>query len=196
MNRIKIHPTVFLLTLFPCVGILTWSQTGILWLSAAFHEAGHIIAYRICQTTMETIQVFPFGLCAVPKDQLKVSPANEVFCAAAGPIINLLIIVILLAFPISPQNEIVQYILYCNGSLFIINIFPILPLDGGRILYYALAGKFDASVCETVCRRCAILILSFLLFPVFMSLFQDKNPSLLMIWGYLAGYTALRRGSI
>lgn len=196
MTRVRINPAVFLLILFPFFGLLTWGQTGILWLCAALHEAGHIIAYRICGTTMDTIHILPFGLCAIPKNQLKISPSNEVFCAAAGPAINLLLTVITLALPVSPESETVRYILYCNGALFLINILPILPLDGGRILYYTLAGRFDAEVCETVCRRCAIIVLTLLLFPVCVTVFADKNPSLAMIWGYLAGYTALRRGSI
>lgn len=196
MTRIRIHPTVILLIAFPLLNLLTWQQTGILWLCAALHEVGHIAAYRLCGTTMERIEILPFGICAIPKDPLRISPGNEVFCAAAGPMINLLITVLMLALPFAAENETVRYLLYCNGALFVINSLPILPLDGGRILYYALAGTLDAERCETVCRRCATILLSLMLFPVCATLFADKNPSLAMIWGYLAAYTVLRRGSI
>lgn len=196
MTRVRIHPTVFLAALFPCLGILTWGQTGLLWLSAALHEGGHIFAYRICGTRMESIQLLPFGICAVPKDTLKITPTNEVFCAAAGPTVNLLISVLLLAFPFPAENETVRYLLYCNVALFLINILPILPLDGGRFLYYAFAGKYGAEVCERICYRCALIVLILLSFPVCVTLFLEKNPSLAMIWGYLAAYTVVRRGSI
>ena len=152
MKQFKIHPTVFLAILFPCLGILTWGQTGLLWLSALLHELAHIVAYRICGTKMERVELLPFGICAIPKDPLKITPINEVFCSAAGPTVNLLITLVLLAFPFSVESEAVRYLLYCNGALFLINVLPILPLDGGRILYYALAIKRDAEICEKVIR--------------------------------------------
>ena len=121
---------------------------------------------------------------------------NEVFCAAAGPIINLLVSVVLLALPFSADNETVLYLLYCNSALFCVNMLPILPLDGGRMVYFALAAKYDGGLCETVCRRMGWVCLILLLYPVIAALWIDYNPSLAMIWGYLAGYTCLRRGSI
>ncbi len=196
MRRFYIHPSVFFVALFPCLGILTWAQTALLWASAALHETGHILAYGLCGTTMERIILLPFGICAVPQNPLKIPPKNEVFCAGAGPVLNLLVTVILLALPISSKNEILLYLLYCNGALFLINLLPILPLDGGRMLYYALAIKYDGERCETVSRRCALVILILLLYPVIASLWVEHNPSLAMIWGYLASYTVLRRGSI
>ncbi len=196
MTRIRIHPTVFLAALFPCLGILTWAQTGLLWGCAILHEVGHVAAYRICGTKMESITLLPFGICAVPKNPLQITPANEVFCAGAGPAVNLLITALLLALPFPAKSETVRYLLYCNGALLLINLLPVLPLDGGRILYYALGRNYDAEVCEKVCYRCALIVLALLLFPVCMTLFTEKNPSLAMIWGYLAAYTVLRRGSI
>lgn len=196
MTRFKLHPTVILVALFPVFGILTWGQTGLLWLSAILHESAHIIAYRICGTKMQEITILPFGICAIPENPLKITPANEIFCAAAGPMVNLFLTVLLLACPFPAENETVRYLLYCNGALFFINILPILPLDGGRILYYALARKYDAQICEKICYRCALLLLLLLLYPVCATLFVEKNPSLAMIWGYLGGITLLRRGSI
>ena len=196
MKQLKFHPSVLLAVLFPLLGILSWGQTGLLWLSAALHELAHVGAYRLCGTTMESVQILPFGICAIPKDEYKISPENEVFCAAAGPFVNLLISVLILALPFPAKNETVRYLLYCNGALFLINVLPILPLDGGRILFFSLARKFDGARCEQVCYRCAILFLILLLFPVCAALLGNKNPSLALIWGYLTVYTFLRRGSV
>lgn len=196
MKTIKLHPTLLLAAVFPCLGLLSWGQTVFLWASAALHETGHIVAYRLCKTNMERITILPFGICAVPENPLKLSPKNEVFCAASGPMINLLVSVLLLSLPISAENETVLYLLYCNGALFCINILPILPLDGGRMVYFSLATKYDAGICEIVCRRIGWIVLILLLYPVVAALWLNHNPSLLMIWGYLAGYTWVRRGSI
>lgn len=196
MKKLKIHPTAFLILCFPLLRILSWSEIGILWLSAVLHELGHVIAYRICGTGMESITLLPFGLCAIPKDSIKVSPENEVFCAAAGPAVNLLLSLILLALPLSPTRGWILYALYCNISLFLINLLPILPLDGGRILYFSSARKRSPPECETVCRTWGTVLLCVLLIPATYMLIWDKNPSLAMIWGYLALYHRINRGSL
>ncbi len=194
--KFKFHPTAVLVALFPLLGLLTWGQTALLWGCAALHECGHILAYCLWGKGMESVTLLPFGLAALPKNPLSIPPKTEVLCSAAGPFLNLMGAVLLLALPLSPENETVRYLLYCNITLFVLNILPILPLDGGRMLYFSLAGRFDGAVCETVCRRVALVLLILLLFPVCLTLFAHKNPSLAMVWGYLAGYTFFRRGGL
>ena len=194
--KIRVHPASAVIPLFPFLGILTWGQTGLLWLCAVLHELAHVAAYRLCGISMESVTLLPFGLCAVPKDSLRISPKQEILCAAAGPLVNLLTVSLLLALPLPAESETVRYLLYCNAALCLVNLLPILPLDGGRILYYSLAVKWDASVCEAVCRRSGAVLISLLLAPSVAALIADKNPSFVMILGYLALYTAIRRGSI
>lgn len=194
--KIRIHPTAALIPLFPLLGILTWGQTGLLWLCAVLHEIAHVAAYRLCGIRMESVTLLPFGLCAVPDDPLRITPGQEILCAAAGPFVNLLTVLILLALPLPAESETVRYLLYCNAALCLINLLPVLPLDGGRILYYSLAARWDASVCEAVCRRSGAILICLLAAPAVIALITDKNPSFVMILGYLALYTAVRRGSI
>lgn len=196
MKRIRIHPTCVLVFFLPVFGILSLPQTLILWGLAALHESAHILAYRICGCSTHSVTVLPFGLCAIPQNTLSVSPQNEIFCAATGPVVNLFLALVVLALPIPPGSEIATYALYCNLALFVLNLLPILPLDGGRILYYSVSLKYDAPVCETVCRRVATVLLILMLYPVFASIFTDHNPSLAIVWGYLTVYTLFQRGSI
>lgn len=194
--KIRIHPAAAIIPLFPLLRILTWSQTGLLWLCAVLHEIAHVAAYHSCGIAMESITLLPFGLCAVPENPLRISPKQEIFCAAAGPVENLLTALILLALPLPAENETVRYLLYCNAALCLINLLPILPLDGGRILYYSLSVRWNAPICETVCRRSGVVLICLLSAPAVAELLFDKNPSFVMILGYLTLYTAVRRGSI
>ena len=68
-----------------------------------------------------------------------------------------------------PANEATAYLLYCNAALLFGNLLPVLPLDGGRMIYDTLARSHDAPLCETVCLRCAVIALSLLLYPVRLS---------------------------
>ena len=140
--------------------------------------------------------VLPFGLCAVPENGLEISQENEIFCSAAGPVVNLILSILLLALPLPAQNVLIRYTLYTNLSLFVINVLPILPLDGGRILYYAAARKHSPPTCEEICRKSGTVLLCILLLPTCYSLLWEKNPSLSMIWGYLALYQWTKKGSI
>ncbi len=196
MTRFKIHPTAGLALFFPLFGLLTWGQTGLLWGSAILHEAGHIAAYCLWGRGMESITFLPFGLLGVPKNPLEIPPKNEVPCSFAGPFLNLFAALLLLALPLSAESGTVRFLLYGNLALFVLNMLPILPLDGGRILYYGLAIKWDCGLCERVCYRVAVVSLLLLLFPVCLSLFADKNPSLAMVWGYLGVYTLIKRGAV
>lgn len=196
MIHVRIHPSTLLLFALPLCGLLSPAQTAILWLSALLHEAGHIIAYRLCGGKFSTVTVLPFGISAQPKEPWKTSAKTEIICAAWGPAINFILCAFLFAIPFFWATSHLFYALYCNLCLLVINLLPILPLDGGRMLFYALARKFDLSICETVCRRVGWIFLCLLLYPVCYTLFVDKNPSLAIIWGYLTLYNYIQRGSI
>lgn len=196
MTRFYIHPTAFLLPAIPFFGILTWWQTLLLWSSAALHETGHLLALRICRCPVESITLLPFGLCAIPAENRTISPKDEIFCAASGPAVNLLLSALLLALPLSPQWEAARYALYCNLALFAVNTLPILPLDGGRVLFFSILLRKDPAVSESVCKTVAIILLALLLIPAAFSFWNDRNPSFPLIWTYLTWNTWIRRGSI
>ena len=196
MTRIRLHPTALLLLFLPCLGILNGWQTAILWSSAALHETGHLLAFQICNCPVESLTILPFGLCAIPDESRSLSYKDEVFCAAAGPVFNLVLAALLLALPLSPQWVAARYALYCNVSLFAINSLPVLPLDGGRVLFFSLLTRNDPASGERICKTVALILLILLFFPSCFALIHEKNPSLLLIWFYLAWNTRIRRGSI
>lgn len=196
MIKIRIHPAAALMLLFPLTGLMTWKMTALYWLCGIAHETGHILAGILRHVKFREIHLIPFGLLAIPEDPWKISPKSERIVAAAGPAVNLMLTAITLALPFSPQNESAVAFLYCNAALAAVNLLPILPLDGGRILYYALAEKHDAAFCEMILRRCATLLLALLLYPVFADLIRNGNPSLLLLWLYLTAYHLIRRGAI
>ncbi|MBQ1272663.1 MAG: site-2 protease family protein [Clostridia bacterium] len=193
---IRIHPAVLITVLLPLCGLLSPLQLAILWSAAILHESAHLIAYRRLGHAMESVTLIPVGLVAIPRDSWKIPPLHEILCAAAGPLCNLGLCLLLLASPLPADSEEVRYMLYCNLALGITNLLPILPLDGGRILYYGMALRFDPQICETVCRRTALMLLIPLFYPVAEGLLLDRNPSFALIWGYLLIYTFAKRGSI
>ncbi len=125
---------------------------------AIIHEFGHLLAGLIVGMKPEKIEIRPLGVSVEfnikEKDyNVKIKKGNllevkKIFVALAGPLTNVLIICILSTVDIinvSYNDKLLM--IYSNILLIIFNIFPIYPLDGGRILkgiIYLLKGKYIA----------------------------------------------------
>ena len=124
MGRIKITVSsgAYLAT---AAGILMLPLNWLVaWLSAVIlHELGHLLALRCCGICVEKIEIGTFGvkITAGP-----LAPAQEILCAAVGPICSFVLLLFWKSAPILALIGFVQ-------GLF--NLIPVYPLDGGRILY-------------------------------------------------------------
>lgn len=99
------------------------------------HELGHIIMGKCLRLKINSIEIMPFG-CSIrfQEEYDNISGKIEknrkkIMVASAGPIANILCIVIMILLKI----EQVEWI-YASLLIAIFNLLPIYPLDGGRIL--------------------------------------------------------------
>lgn len=90
--------------------------------AAAFHECCHLAALKLCKITVRQIRIGFRGASIVTG---ALTPVQELFCAAAGPIGSFLLLLMIRWLPILAILGLAQ-------GLF--NLLPIYPLDGGRIL--------------------------------------------------------------
>ena len=120
---------LFLFLLFTCV---------------VLHELGHaLMAKRFGVETLEIV-LYPIGGIA----RLKSMPSGlaELLIAIAGPAVNLAIVAVLFPAVVLWSPELVQnaeltglpqlavYVFLANIMLFLFNLIPAFPMDGGRIL--------------------------------------------------------------
>ena len=113
-----------------------------LMIFAMIHEMGHLLAGLLLGMKPEKIEVKPFGFSIsfklTTKDyNKKIKKANlleikKIIVALAGPVTNLIIIIITLNIPGNLWKALI--VIYTNILLILFNILPIYPLDGGRIL--------------------------------------------------------------
>ncbi|MEZ6184773.1 MAG: site-2 protease family protein [Planctomycetota bacterium] len=137
----------------PSVALAT---NGLLFLSVFLHELGHCFGARFVRGEASEILLHPFG--GLSRLRVPRTPWSEFASTAAGPLTNLglallgLALVALLghAVPSSAREALralqqpvslpwaLSALVVINGALFVFNVLPAYPMDGGRLLRAAL----------------------------------------------------------
>jgi len=171
------------------------ASIGSLLLALGAHEASHLLIAAVLKVEISEISLMPFGGSAKIGNPYHLPKLKMIGVAAAGPASNLLIVLLVssdaywewIAFDAALR------LIEPNIVLFLFNLIPALPLDGGRIMTAALSafiGESRALRTGILCGRClaALLIalmicggirsrvwnLSFLLAAVFI-ITSEKN---------------------
>lgn len=123
---------------------------------AILHELGHFIAGVMLKMKPSKIELVPYGVSIsfgiLPEDyNEKILKGNsleikKILVAIAGPMTNLIMIVILAFLNINITYKMMM--IYTNLLLAIFNLLPIYPLDGGRILKGMLHIKYGKRKAE------------------------------------------------
>ncbi|WP_350342532.1 M50 family metallopeptidase [Proteinivorax tanatarense] len=115
----------------------------ILFFVVMFHEFGHIVVAKILGYDIEKVEILPVGGVAVINQPLEFNSRDEWFIALAGPFNNL--IMIFICFIFKSHLNYFTVILNANLILFLFNLLPAFPLDGGRVLRAYLSNKTSLS---------------------------------------------------
>lgn len=122
----------------------------IAFLCVLMHEYGHALAARRLGIATRDIIITPIGGLArlerMPRD-----PGQELFVTIAGPLVNLFLAILVgglalaLGIDLLPPGDVpvseqwLPLIMWLNVALFVFNLVPAFPMDGGRILRSLLA---------------------------------------------------------
>jgi Zn-dependent protease len=142
---------------------------GILFVSVLLHEFGHVVAARLTGGHGDEILIWPLGGLAFVHPAGNVG--SHVLTAGAGPLVNLTLCGATLA-PVLSAGLITQVlnplalppvaltdhllrdvaVLTCavNWVLLLINLIPVYPLDGGRMLLSTMSSRMGNDVATEV----------------------------------------------
>lgn len=166
--RIRVHSFLLLFMLFEFIrrpGVNTLIMEAILFGSILLHEFGHCFAARAVGGSADDILMWPLGgLASVDAPRRPLPQFITVIC---GPLVNVAICIVgiiliisagggiesALSFPYfsvhGPASGVsstaalyylitLDKIIWVNVALFVFNLLPMYPMDGGRMLHCAL----------------------------------------------------------
>lgn len=118
------------------------------------HEYGHALAARRYGIGTHRITLLPIGGVA-QLEGLPSEPSQELVVALAGPLVNLVIALLagtvwLAGSAVAPgaleglAGSALGFLTVSNGMIFLFNLLPAFPMDGGRVLRAALARRRSA----------------------------------------------------
>ena len=186
MKKYKLHPLfvlylVFLLVMGQFMSILIYL------LVVSLHELAHALVAKKLGYKLDKMLLMPYGVCLNYKNN-SFLPKDEILIAISGPALNLLMSIVTIAlWWIFPVVQIyTKLFCYANIVMFVFNLLPCYPLDGGRVFAGFLTKKYDRKLAIKLTVTfnilvCIIFILTFII-GLFFNVF---NTNLLIICVFL-----------
>ena len=166
VNKTKIRIEYSFLLMIAFSVLLKSRNIAFVLLFSSMHEIGHLIALLIFGGRAKEINISFYGIGL--KYDYSFSFLKELLLFSAGIIVNLLLCLLNINRNI-------------NLSLALINMLPLYPLDGGRILKLILNKLFYLNVSDYIFKTVSFIVLALL---VLYSIYA-KNYSLILIIIYI-----------
>lgn len=147
--------------------------------SAIIHELGHFVVADKLEYKLNKIKLLPFG-AVLSGDEYFIKDKDEFLIVIAGPLTSLFVTIFFCAlWWICP--EIYQYtstFAYSNFNIFLVNLLPIYPLDGGRILKLILSKFFEKEKALKLTKTISFVLTILMFLFYILSAFYKINYSL------------------
>ncbi|MBQ7985686.1 MAG: hypothetical protein IJ304_00260 [Clostridia bacterium] len=181
---IYIHFTTVLLFVFCYINrkleILTIS-----YILVFLHELAHLFAALCIGLKPARIVFFPFGVNLKLKNSIIGALSDEIILYLSGPLLNAVLAILSLFFY---KNEYFDLFYYNNLGLFLFNILPILPMDGGILAKKILTAGVGHRRSEIILKCISVVLILFLIIIQGYFLIKNKfNFSILLAVIFLTG---------
>ncbi len=185
----KVYISPFLFALIGAAYITdSLFELCISYFCVTIHELSHMFAALYYKIGISGFVIMPFGVSLRLKESQICEPMHECAVCAAGPLINIILALVGLFFRTHNMGETrcVDFFVSSNLAIFLINIIPIVPLDGGRIFRAFLTSKFGfisaAKTANIVSQINIALIGAFGIYVLYVTHF---NVSIMLICTFL-----------
>ncbi len=151
------------------------------------HECAHLAAAVCIGLKVSHIAFYPFGVNLKLKNKMVDGIADEIILYSAGPAANAIMACLHILF--GEHGEYYAEFFYkSNIMLFIVNILPVLPLDGGCILKKILTYYIGEKTAYKILRNTGIIsALLFILLGGYIIYITGYNYSILLLSVFMLG---------
>jgi len=159
------------------------------------HELGHVLMGIVLGLKIEKIEIMPMGLSVSFKLNIEdfnkkiqkgsVLQLKKIAIAMAGPLTNLIMLLIVLNTNINLKIVSNEILAYANILIILFNLLPIYPLDGGRIfkeLIQIFEGSIKAKIYIRKISKAVVILLTML---ASIGILYLKNIAIFFIIIYL-----------
>lgn len=172
MMRMTIHP-LFLPLLFGMVLYGNVSYYALILSSLLIHEFGHMIVARFLGVKIERCVIMPYGGEIELEGGYSISPHKQLFISLGGPVATLC------CFLIAPFLDplLAKLFIKIQLILLLINLIPIWPLDGGRVvlalilMFSKSARNYELFLTISFILISLVVLLTFILLPETLFIF-------------------------
>lgn len=150
------------------------------------HELSHIAAIRLCGGTVDAIDIRAFGIRANVPELRFMSYRKEIIIAAAGPCAGILTAMGATATADIFNINSLDYFIGVNIVITAINLIPVYPLDGGRVVLSLMLMLLPVRCAYVISYILAIISIGALLgLCALLAMRQVLNPSLVIFALYI-----------
>ena len=150
--KFRLHPVLLPFFLFL---IMTGSISiyALIFISLLIHEMGHLLAAYATGMRVRSCVIMPYGGELIISNRQLEPKKNRIIVALGGPLATALLLALATWIPFPGDEQVIRI----QVALLVLNLLPILPLDGGQVICALL--ETDGSEYRT---RALILVHSML----------------------------------
>jgi len=178
--KIKFQP-LFWMYVFVCIYFGWLNQIFYYIVVATLHEYGHLFVAKWLGYKVDGVIYSFYGVGLKTNNVYKIK--HDVIVSLAGPFVNLIMIILIInLWWIFPTTYFFTYdFVICNIVVMIFNLFPIYPLDGGRVVVALLSQKYKIKTILKINNIICYVLSGILIVLFVITLFYVVNFSLLFV---------------
>lgn len=183
--NVSFHPLfVMLCCVFAYYGYFALLCSYLLCL--IIHEMAHSLMAARLGYKLNHIKIMPHG-ASIGGNNIYFSYKDEVFIAVAGPLSNFVLLILTMAlWWLWPSAYVYTLDFFvANAVVGVVNLLPVYPLDGGRVLLALLSQKISRKTAVRILRIIGVIISSCIITGFVVSTFFVPNYTMLFFGVFL-----------
>lgn len=150
-------------------------------LTFLLHEIGHVIAIKACGVTLRGIKFIGIG-ARIVIDNKWLSSKQKIGIYLMGPLMNIACVML---FILVPNKIYTLDFIKINISMFIINILPVIPLDGSKIIEVILEKRIGINRSKKILIKLSNICIVIMSILGIIQIIEHRNFNILIIVAYI-----------